>query len=224
MDAKTVLFVGAGETNQLAARYLKKHSKVNFIWTNRTDSKAESAAKEIGGKSMLWNDFLSANLSPVDAVFLATNAGGHIFEHGQMKASCPKCIYDLSIPNNADKKLSEQMSIQYVDVDELGNILKREQERFEELKSELRDKIQNSKNEIMEFIDQKKLDPVITESLENIDLLLSSAFQKLPKELDGLNEEQRVALKLWSRSLMKKTKHEHIKQLRKLKQEEKRKK
>ena len=42
-------------------------------------------------------------------------------------------------------------------------------------------------------------------------------MDQLPKELQNLDQQQTEALRLWTRRLVKKAKHEHIQQLKKLK-------
>lgn len=212
-----ILFIGAGETNQLAARYLHKYGFRNFVWCNRSAEKAKQMAKSLGGDTLSFKDMLEAKTPKVDAVFLATNAGKVIFSEKQFLTAKPNQVFDLSIPNNASKEDSEKHSCRYIGVEHLGEILAKEEAKYLQLKDSLAKKIKKSLKEISQFLDEKRLSPVITESLENIDQILKSAMDQLPKELQNLDQQQTEALRLWTRRLVKKAKHEHIQQLKKLK-------
>ena len=215
-----VLLVGAGETNQLVARYLTKHGRRPLLWANRSLDRALACQKEFGGELLTWSDFLAAKLPPLSACFLATSAGEPIFLPAHWQSSQCPWVFDLSIPPNATAEEMRSCGAHYIGMDELGESLAREQENYQLLKQQLRDKIRQAGQEILRLLEEKKLDPLIAESVENIDFLLSSAFQNLPKELADLSSAQRQALKQWSRALMQKTKHEHIQQLKRLRKKD----
>lgn len=218
-DNGPILLVGAGESNQLLARYLIKRSFRNFIWTNRTDSKAESAAKNFGGTSISWEKFITADLPKVDACFLTTNAGKEIFHLEHLQTSKPDRLYDLSIPPNANQELTQKSGTQYIGLDLLNEILEKEKARYDKLRKIISSDIKKSVLEIHENLNSRTLNPIISESLGNIDRLVNSAMTDLPNSLEQLSDKQKEALRLWTRSLVQKTKHEHITQLKKLKKD-----
>lgn len=211
-----ILLVGAGESNQLVARYLIKRGFRNFIWTNRTDSRSEEAASRLGGTFISWKSFLNAELPNTEAVFLTTNAGKVIFTEAHLKSSKAKRVYDLSIPANANADEIQSLGANYVGLDVLKLILDKEHERYLKLKKKIQKDIKDSANEILSNLSQRELDPIISESLENIDSIVSKAMDHLPTSLAKLSKEQKEALRLWTRTIVQKTKHEHIHQLKKV--------
>jgi len=211
-------------TKDKAERQELKKGLPSICFSGKFNKRLDSAIEEHSGLICLdfdgypkKKDMLEAKTPKVDAVFLATNAGKVIFSEKQFLAAKPNQVFDLSIPNNASKEDSEKHSCRYIGVEHLGEILAKEEAKYLQLKDSLAKKIKKSLKEISQFLDEKRLSPVITESLENIDQILKSAMDQLPKELQNLDQQQTEALRLWTRRLVKKAKHEHIQQLKKLK-------
>jgi glutamyl-tRNA reductase len=212
-----ILLIGAGESNQLLARYLVKRGFKNFIWTNRTDKRAEDAASNIGGSFLTWEEFLAGNIPHVEAVFATTNAGKIIVTKDELiKANCLRA-YDLSIPANIDEKDCLSLDIEYIGIDKIQKTLEAEQERYEKLKSAITKDIAKAVDKIERNLSERNLSPIISESLGAIDEIVSKAMDDLPKDLQSLDGQQLEALKKWTRSLVQKTKHQHISQIKKLK-------
>lgn len=211
-----VLLVGAGESNQILARYLSKRDVKNFIWTNRTNERAKKLTSEIGGEYIAWENFLEAQLPEIEACFLTTNAGEEIFLKNHLLSSKVRRVYDLSIPANASAEMVHENNRQYIGIEVLELILSNEIEKFEKLKTKVSQDIQLAANNILEHIEIRQLNPIISESLDNIDKIVNGAMEKLPTDLKHLGQDQLEALRVWTRSIVQKTKHEHITQLKKL--------
>lgn len=133
-----ILIIGAGETNQNIAKYLKKHTYTNFSVFNRTFSKADSLAKELGGKAFKLEDLQNYN-DGFDVIITCTSAIDPIItEELYLKLlngdSSPKVIVDLAIPNDTAPDVLRNHEIEYIQVNTLKDIAERNlQERYQEL-------------------------------------------------------------------------------------------
>jgi glutamyl-tRNA reductase len=133
-----ILIIGAGETNQNIAKYLKKHTYTNFFVFNRTYSKAESLAKELGGKAFKLEDLQNYN-DGFDVIITCTSASDPIItEELYLKLLngdlSPKVIVDLAIPNDTAPEVLKNHEIEYIQVNTLKDIAEKNlQERYQEL-------------------------------------------------------------------------------------------
>ena len=212
-----ILLIGAGESNQLLARYLVKRGFKNFLWTNRTLERAQAAAANIGGSYISWDEFLAGDIPHIEALFATTNAGKIIVDKAKLtKANCLRA-YDLSIPANISKDDCESLDIEYIGMDKIKKTLDAEQERYERLKTALKKDISTAVLKIEKNLLERNLSPIISESLGAIDDIVTKAMDELPRNLQNLDKKQLESLKRWTRSLVQKTKHQHISQIKKLK-------
>src|SRR5690606_4408953 len=71
-DAR-ILIIGAGQTNKLFSKYLRKHGSTNFTVFNRTFSKAEALAGELGGTARPLDE-LASYKDGFDVIITCTGA------------------------------------------------------------------------------------------------------------------------------------------------------
>ncbi len=104
-DAR-VLVVGAGVTNTAMCRFLKKHGMSQFVVFNRTLSKAEELAHELGGKAFPLEE-LPNYTGGFDVLVTCTGAENTIitealYEHLLQGETVPKVTIDLALPNDIE--------------------------------------------------------------------------------------------------------------------------
>lgn len=101
-----VLVVGAGVTNTAMCRFLKKHGMSQFVVFNRTLSKAEDLAHELGGKAFPLEE-LPNFTDGFDVLVTCTGAENTIitealYEHLLQGETVPKVTIDLALPNDIE--------------------------------------------------------------------------------------------------------------------------
>lgn len=121
-DAR-ILLVGAGQTNQRFARFLRKYGYQNVDVFNRTPDNARAIADYIGGRAHPL-DALGGFSGGFDVLVVCTGSTSPIItkslyvgllqEEGDLKLAI-----DLSIPRNIDPSLSNQYPLTIVDVEGL---------------------------------------------------------------------------------------------------------
>ncbi|HEX7366509.1 MAG TPA: glutamyl-tRNA reductase [Pelobium sp.] len=134
-----ILIIGAGETNQNIAKYLRKHTYTNFSVFNRTLSKAQHLAKELGGEAFDLDHLQNYNKG-FDVIITCTSAKEPIITPAVYakllngEPSETKVIVDLAIPNDVDPQVLRDYQVQYIEVESLKEIAERNrQERYHEL-------------------------------------------------------------------------------------------
>jgi glutamyl-tRNA reductase len=175
-DARFII-IGAGETNSTMAKYLQKHQFANFAVFNRTLSKAEILAKELGGQAFELSELKNYNKG-FDVIITCTGASNAIITReiytlliaGDISK---KVVIDLAIPNDLDAEVLNHYDINLIAVNNLrdvakGNLAQRESELH-------------------------KCEGIIEAKTEEFKMLLKErrievAFSEIPKQVKAIKE------------------------------------
>ena len=133
-----LLLVGAGETNQLIAKYLQKHKYSNFVIFNRTLSKAQALAADLNGEAFPLEDLTTYNKG-FDILITCTSSvepiiTPEIYTNLLAGDTDKKLVLDLAIPNDTHPDVLKNNSIHFIEVHGLQEVAERnKQERYHEL-------------------------------------------------------------------------------------------
>ena len=129
MDIPTnarVLVVGAGVTNTAMCRFLKKHGMTHFVVFNRTLSKAQTLAEELGGQAFPL-DQLSNYRGGFDVLVSCTGSqdvliNTALYSFLLQGDVSPKVTIDLALPNDIDPTIHDQFSTRPISINVLQTI------------------------------------------------------------------------------------------------------
>jgi glutamyl-tRNA reductase len=126
-DAR-ILMIGAGQTNQLAAKFLAKHHFRNVAVFNRTLGKAEQLASFLGGKAAPLSELENHNLG-FDCLIVCTASTAPVITeeiYGKLLRGKQgrKVVIDLSIPHNVASEIVEKFDVHYIEIEGLRNLAK----------------------------------------------------------------------------------------------------
>lgn len=122
-----ILLIGAGQTNNLMAKYLLKHGFKKFSVYNRTFSKAQDLARILNGKAYELAD-LDKRTKPFDIIITCTGANKPIISSklyssllkktskSEAEEGHRKFIVDLAMPNDVFPEVVEQNNIHYINI------------------------------------------------------------------------------------------------------------
>lgn len=137
LDAR-ILLVGAGQTNALFAKFLLKHGYRRVTVFNRTEAKARSLAADFEGQGLPL-DALPYYSEGFDVLVVCTGATEPVVTPELYRSLLAgetdrKIVIDLSVPNNVDRRVTEQFFTQYIEIENLrevaqANLAHRERER-----------------------------------------------------------------------------------------------
>jgi glutamyl-tRNA reductase len=118
-----ILMVGAGQTNLLVSKFLKKHGFTNFTVFNRSLDKALQLALALEGKAFAL-DQLPSFKEGFDILIVCTGATQAVitpslYEQLLNGDTNHKTVIDLSIPNNVDREVTHQYPMTYIEVEGL---------------------------------------------------------------------------------------------------------
>jgi glutamyl-tRNA reductase len=136
LSKKTVLVVGAGETAELTATYLRDKNVGKIFVTNRTKERGEKLAGIVDGTYISfdeWKRFLTES----DIVISSVETDRYILEPREIvlqeAGRDPLLIVDLGVPRNIDPAIKQARGVNLYDLDMLNtmvgeNVLNRKRE------------------------------------------------------------------------------------------------
>ena len=194
-----LLIIGAGETNNNIAQYLKKHKYSNFSIFNRTLEKAESLAKELNGKAFPLEEL--ANFKDgFDVIITCTGATEpvittEIYESLLNGETGKKVIVDLAVPNDTALEVRENFPIHYIEVESLKEVARKNiQERYDELVN-AEHIIEENIKEFELVLRQRRIELAMSEVPRKIKEIKEKAVNTVfADEINSLDDEAKAVL------------------------------
>ncbi|MEB0262847.1 MULTISPECIES: glutamyl-tRNA reductase [unclassified Mucilaginibacter] len=194
-----ILIIGAGETNRNISKYLQKHKFSNFSVFNRTLSKAQQLANDLGGQAYELDELKNFK-GGFDAIVTCTSAVEPILTT-QIYTSLlngdtnKKTIVDLAIPNDTAPEVLEQFDVNFIEVHSLNEIAKKNlQERYQEL-VHAEAIIEQNIAEHLVMLKQRKIELAMRQVPEKIKEIRNNAVNTVfAEEVQSLDKESREIL------------------------------
>jgi glutamyl-tRNA reductase len=121
-----LLLIGAGQTNLLVSKFLKKYEYQNITIFNRSIERANSLAEMLKGKAFLLEDLKSYHRG-FDGIIICTGSDKALLDD-DLYASLlkddknEKLIIDLAIPNNVEPSVVENFNVNYIEIEDLRGL------------------------------------------------------------------------------------------------------
>lgn len=193
------IIVGAGQTNTLMAKFLKKHAFGTFAVFNRTLSNAEKLASELNGKAYPLAEL--ANYSEgFDVLISCTGASenivtAEIYEHLIANEKNQKVIIDLSVPNDIAPEVKTNFNVKFIDIQFLQNVANK---NLAERKKELHLCHQIIEEKITEFNlihRERQVELAMKHVPERVKEITENALQTVfAKDIESLDDEAKAVL------------------------------
>ncbi len=128
LENTTALFIGAGETIELAARHFTDQGKVKTIFANRTREKAAELAKLYQGEAISLSE-IPDYLAKADIVISSTASPLPILGKGlvekviKQRKHKPIFMIDLAVPRDIEAEVSELADVYLYDIDALRDVI-----------------------------------------------------------------------------------------------------
>lgn len=190
-DAR-LLIVGAGETNTLFAKFLKKYNFTNVSIFNRSLNNAAQLVELLDAKAYHLSE-LNTYDKGFDVMIVCTAAtsaiiDAPIYRNLAQKETSKKIVIDLSVPNNVAPDVVESYEMEYIDIEQLRSL---SQTNLEFRKKEVHAARVLLKNQLLDFNNQfqqrqleKALDVVPKEIKKIKERALEKVYKKQIAELD----------------------------------------
>jgi len=194
-----LLIIGAGETNNNIAQYLKKHKYSNFSVFNRTLEKAESLAKELNGIAFPLEE-LANYKEGFDVIITCTGATEPILTREIYTSllngeTGRKIIVDLAVPNDTALEVRENFPMHYIEVESLKEVARKNiQERYDEL-VHAEHIIEENIKEFDAVLRQRRIELAMSEVPKKIKEIKEKAVNTVfADEINSLDDEAKAIL------------------------------
>ena len=123
-----LLLIGAGQTNLLVSKFLKKYEYQNVTVFNRSIERANSLAEMLKGDAFLLEE-LKTYQEGFDGIIICTGSDKALLDD-ELYASLlqgdksRKLIIDLAIPNNVEPSVAENFNVNYIEIEDLRSLAK----------------------------------------------------------------------------------------------------
>ncbi len=217
LDNSTALFIGAGETIELAAQHFTDQANIQTIFANRTREKAAELAQQHQGEGISLSE-IPGFLPRADIVISSTASPLPILGKGlvenviKQRKHKPIFMIDLAVPRDIEAEVAELPDIYLYDIDDLQDVIEENKKIRERAAAEAQLIIDQQSKRFMEW--RRSLDAVSTIRVFR-DKYQELANAELDRSLIRLEkgEPAEQILRDMSRRLTNKFLHEPTRQL-----------
>jgi len=192
-----LLIIGAGQTNVAMAKYLKKHGFNNLVVFNRTLSKAQDLASELGGQAFDLAELANKGVG-FEVIITCTGAQDYIITEDVYSSilngdTDRKLVIDLAVPADFDPEIVQKSNINLIAISNLKEIaesnLKQRKGELEQCKAIIQDGLEEFKQVFKVRQVELAMSEVPDKVKEIIDTAVNSVYVKDVEKLDTSAKE-----------------------------------
>jgi len=128
LTGKSILVIGAGKMSELTAKHLVANGVSGVIVSNRSYDRAESLARQFGGRAVKF-DKLYSHLHSADIVISCTAASHYVIHASQVREVLSKnpdkkiMMIDIAVPRDIEPDVRDLPGVKLYDIDALQNVV-----------------------------------------------------------------------------------------------------
>ena len=194
-----ILMIGAGQTNQTMAQYLRKAPYGKVTVFNRTLEKAETLAQSFNGTASTLDELKNFS-EPFDIIISCTGASQPIINNRTYRQIIgndlsEKVVVDLAVPSDLEQEVLRKNNIRYIGIESLKEEarknLERRQKELEVCKRLIDDRI----NEFEHLLRERRIEVSMREIPKVVkEIRARATTQVFNKEMDELDPKSREIL------------------------------
>jgi glutamyl-tRNA reductase len=194
---------------ELAAQAMHLHGAQDITCINRTYSKAEELANQVGGRALNWYH-LSEALAWADVVLSATGAPHTVIYAADVnqilaqRGGRPLVFIDIAVPRDVEESVGELPAVMRFDIDDLEVTLDANLAQRQAAIPQVQAIVGAEVADFMEWLQYRQVARVITDLRQQAEALAESEVEQALQRLPGLSEhEQKVVTRLAHRIVSK---------------------
>jgi len=188
----TIAFIGVNENIKILVENLSKSGFHKFIFFNRTVAKAEIYSETYGG-SAYGIDKIKEQISSADIIISCSGAPDFILNSQDLReildSSDLKLVIDLGVPRNIEINDDIQKRITYINLDNIHEILKLQDNNFEQDMTRINDYIEEQIIAFQSWFNSRN-DAVQIFWTDQIELIRLQTIREFSRDIQIQSKEQ----------------------------------
>jgi len=186
------LVIGLGEMGEDVAKNFQNSAFKNVTLCNRTDSKAERLAAELGFEFLLFNE-LHKMIKNYDVIILSVSASEFLITANDFPASdvlSYKYLIDMGVPRGIDPLVENIPGVVLYDIDQIQSKTSKALEKRVAAIPNVRRIIAESINEFSEWAREMEVSPIIQKLKISLEQIRSEEIDRYTKKISSKEVEK----------------------------------
>ena len=220
LDQEQIAVVGAGRMARLLLQHLQAKGARGVVLLNRTVSRAELMAADFPGLPVQCRPLsdLDHCLSTCSLVFTSTGADDPIITAerlSKLNRRSSLMLVDIGVPRNIAADVADLTGVDSFDVDDLQEVVARNQEARREIAAEAEGLLQQEGREFLEWWDGLEAVPVANRLRTQLEEIREQELQKaLSRMGPDLSARERKVVEALTKGIINKILHTPVTKLR----------
>ncbi|MDJ0763505.1 MAG: glutamyl-tRNA reductase [Myxococcota bacterium] len=218
LGRRRVLIVGAGETGSLVARHFTAHAPGALVVANRTRSRAEALAREVGGSVVSFGKWAEV-LPTIDIAVCATQSPvplitkSLVAEAVRPGGARPLLLVDISLPHNIETSVMDVENVYLHDINDLTRIVEKNLSKRAKEIPNVEKIISEEKKNLLSQQATQKVGPFIKDLRRHFEDVRQKEVDRFISKFD---EQDRPLAERLTRDLVNKLLHDPMVEIRTL--------
>lgn len=219
LKGSRIAIVGAGKIGTLAARRLIKRGATLSVVANRTATRGQQLADELGG-STIPLDRVSEALESADILVSSTSSAETIMRKDDVAKALPArkgrplLLIDLAVPRDLDPAINELPDCYLYDIDDLEAVVQETMEGREGEFGKAEGIAVAEAGRFRDWLAMRDVAPTIASIRDRAEQIRRGELAKASGRLAGLSERERTAVESLTSQIVNKLLHEPIMRLK----------
>jgi len=202
------LFIGAGETIELAARHLSRQGVVQMKVANRTVQRAQTLADEFNATAYGLSS-LPELVAEADIIISSTASPVPIIGKGLMEKAIkqrkhrPVFMVDLAVPRDIEPEVSDLNDVYLYTVDDMQDVIKENLKVREEAAQEAKDIIAVHGEKYLNWLQSLSAVSLLKDFRAQFDEIKTNELSRSLAKLNGSEDAERVLTEFANRLTQK---------------------
>ena len=220
LETEQIAVVGAGRMSRLLLQHLQSKGAAGVVLLNRTVERAETLANDFPDLSVQCRSLASMDefLSTCSLVFTSTAADDPIIDAARLEPLNRRSklrLIDIGVPRNIAADASEVQGVESFDVDDLQEVVARNQEARQAIAWEAEELLKQEAKQFLEWWDSLEAVPTINQLRSSMETIRTEELQKaLSRMGPDFSARERKVVEALSKGIINKILHTPVTQLR----------
>lgn len=220
LETEQIAVVGAGRMSRLLLQHLQSKGAAGVVLLNRTVERAETLANDFPDLSVQCRSLSSMDefLSTCSLVFTSTAADDPIIDAARLEPLNRRSklrLIDIGVPRNIAADASEVHGVESFDVDDLQEVVARNQEARQAIAREAEELLKQEAKQFLDWWDSLEAVPTINQLRSSMETIRTEELQKaLSRMGPDFSARERKVVEALSKGIINKILHTPVTQLR----------